>query len=44
MRDLRTVSYWTFSVCRTQNSPIVTGGGRTDAKNHAVEVKLAHVG
>jgi hypothetical protein len=43
MRDLRTVSNWTFFLRRKDRLPIVTGGGRADAKNHAVEVELAHV-
>ena len=30
--------------CAGMDSPIVTGGGRADAKNDAVEVELAHVG
>jgi hypothetical protein len=43
MRDLCTVSHWIFA--RLQEiSPIVTGGGRADAENRAVEVELAHVG
>ena len=32
------------SVCGTQDSPIVAGGGRADAKDDAVKVELAHVG